>query len=90
MTRRYYQIHIAESLSKNLAQHFRGLTMVCRADDGVVLIGPLEDQAALHGILNRIRDLGLTLVKLDSVTLTPGPTVPFDHARGDEQGDCNV
>jgi len=41
---------------------FEGLEMVQGPDGETVLTGPVSDQAALHGILNRIRDLGVPLL----------------------------
>ncbi|UCC65742.1 MAG: hypothetical protein JSV36_12520 [Anaerolineae bacterium] len=43
---------------------FEGLEMVQGPDGETVLTGPVIDQAALHGILNRIRDLGVPLLSV--------------------------
>ncbi|MBN1135512.1 MAG: hypothetical protein JXM73_02960 [Anaerolineae bacterium] len=43
---------------------FEGLEMVQGPDGETVLTGPVTDQAALHGILNRIRDLGVPLLSV--------------------------
>jgi hypothetical protein len=57
-----YQIRVQGHLSDRWAAWFDGLTIENRPDGEAVLTGPLADQAALHGVLGRIRDLGLTLV----------------------------
>jgi hypothetical protein len=65
-----YQIRIAGLLDYSWSDWFEGLTINHTADD-TILTGPLPDQAALHGVLNKIRDLGLTLltVTVDSAGL---------------------
>ena len=62
--RRCVRITIQGRLSARLAEAFDGLT-VERSARGTVLVGQLADQAQLHGLLARIRDLGL---ELESVT----------------------
>jgi hypothetical protein len=52
---------------------FGGMAMENRPDGDTRLFGPVADQAALHGILNRIRDLGLTLVCLRAEELDAEP-----------------
>ena len=64
-----YQIKVEGRLSERWAEYFDGLTLTVEyePDDSTltVLTGPITDQAALHGILNRIRDLGLPLRSVD-------------------------
>lgn len=56
-----YEIRVERQLGPGLAARFPEFTL--SDDDGqTVLRGALPDQAALHGVLARIRDLGLTLV----------------------------
>ena len=61
-----YEIHVEGHLGKGWSSRFDGLTIETRFNrDGkpiTVLAGTLADQAALHGLVNRIRDLGLTLL----------------------------
>lgn len=59
-----YQIRIAGLLDLSWTDWFDGLAITYIADDITLLTGPLPDQAALHGILNKIRDLGLTLLSV--------------------------
>ena len=56
-----YEIRVKGYLGKNAAIWFDGFKLDCAADGETILRGPVVDQAALHGILMRIRDLGLTL-----------------------------
>jgi len=66
-----YQIRIAGLLDASWSNWFDGLTINHMADDTTIITGPLPDQAALHGVLNKIRDLGLTLL---TVTTVPAET----------------
>jgi hypothetical protein len=46
---------------------FEGLTITLEKDGNTLLTGSLLDQAALHGILKKVRDLGLPLLSVNSV-----------------------
>jgi hypothetical protein len=59
-----YEIVIARRLGGRSARAFVGLDMVELQGDGMLLTGIVADQAALHGILTRIRDLGIPLVSV--------------------------
>jgi hypothetical protein len=65
------QIKLRDRLSDRLASFFDGMALV-HGPDGSELVGEIADQAQLHGLLSRIRDLGL---ELDSVTTLPGSAV---------------
>jgi len=58
----YYQIRVKGHLSDSWTDWFDGLVLA-RVDGGETLIhGPIADQAALYGVLVKVRDLGLTLI----------------------------
>ena len=60
-----YRIRVRGHLDDRWADWFGGL-VIQRQDDGTtVLVGPVVDQAALHGVLARIRDLGLPLLAVN-------------------------
>ena len=59
-----YEIRFKGHLSAYRAQMFEELQMVQGPDGETVLTGPVIDQAALHGILNKIRDLGVPLLSV--------------------------
>jgi len=65
-----YQIQVKENLSPEWAAWFDPLMIENRPDGETVLSGALPDQAALHGMLIRIHNLGLTLIALSSTELT--------------------
>lgn len=61
-----YQIRVAGHMSANWAVRFEGLSMRHELDGATVLTGML-DQAALHGVFMKIRDLGLNLISVNRV-----------------------
>ncbi len=63
----YYVITVRGHLEHHWSAWFEGLTITNSANGEAVLAGPLLDQAALHGILVKIRDLGLPLIALQSL-----------------------
>ncbi|KAA3662462.1 MAG: hypothetical protein DWQ04_13425 [Chloroflexi bacterium] len=58
----FYQIKIEGHLSPLWEIEFEGLTITLEDSGETLLTGPVVDQAALHGLLKKIRDLGLPLV----------------------------
>jgi hypothetical protein len=59
------------------ADWFEGLTI--ETDNGdTLLTGPVVDQAALHGLLRKVRDLGLPLLSVNCVGRTKGDTPDFE------------
>jgi hypothetical protein len=59
-----YEIVLQGHLAGRWARRFEGMTMTALPGEQTLLAGPIADQAALHGILARIRDLGLTLISV--------------------------
>ena len=65
-----YQIRIQGHLGSEWTDWFEGLTITLEENGDTLLTGPVVDQAALHGLLRKVRDLAMPLV---SVTrLSPG------------------
>jgi hypothetical protein len=67
---RFYQIRVCGHLSDKRAEWFDGLTIENQPNGEAVLSGPVPDQAALHGLLIRVRDLGLPLLSV--ICVEPG------------------
>lgn len=78
----YYEIRVKGRLAPRWSAWFDGLTIDTNTADGTTAIsGPIVDQAALHGLLQKLRDIGLTLISLTELpsntpteprSLTPG------------------
>jgi hypothetical protein len=62
-----YQIRLDGHLGPQWADWFGGLTITLEAGGITLLSGPVNDQAALHGLLKKVRDLGLPLVSVQRV-----------------------
>jgi hypothetical protein len=60
----YYEIKIKGQLDTRWSDWFAGLELTHLEEDETLLAGLLPDQSALHGILERIRDLNLTLISV--------------------------
>jgi hypothetical protein len=59
-----YQIRVKGNLDQKWSDWFDGFTITPQADGATLLTGPVVDQAALHGLLGKIRDLGLPLLSV--------------------------
>jgi hypothetical protein len=75
-----YEIRLQGHLGSRWAAWFDGLTIERRSDGTTIIHGPVADQAALHGLIQKTRDLGLPLI---SVTFAePGdPQAPDAEIR---------
>jgi hypothetical protein len=62
-----YEIRLKGHLDNRWADWFEGLTITLEEDGDTLLIGLVVDQAALHGLLKKVRDLGMPLVSVSPV-----------------------
>jgi hypothetical protein len=69
-----YQIRVKGHLGHEWTDWFGGLTITLEEDGDTLLTGPVIDQAALHGLLKKVRDLGLPLVSVS----------PVEHGQADQ------
>jgi len=67
-----YQIRIKGHLGDQWTDWFEDLTITLEENGDTLLTGPVIDQAALHGLLRKVRDLGMPLVSV--IRVEPGPS----------------
>ncbi len=79
-----YQIRVKGHLGPGWSDWFDGWRIVNEENGEALLIGPIADQAALHGLLTRIRDLGLPLIEVSRIGRRASG--PPDR---DREGTCN-
>jgi hypothetical protein len=65
-----YQIRLKGHLGPQWADWFEGLTITLEDGGDTLMTGPVVDQAALHGLLKKVRDLGMPLIS--AVRVKPG------------------
>ena len=84
-----YQIRLKGQLGSEWTDWFGGLAVTLDDDGNTLLTGPALDQAALHGLLKKVRDLGLPLLSINSIepgqadVTAAGPNQSF--IKGNEQ-----
>jgi hypothetical protein len=87
-----YEIRLKGHLNNRWAEWFEGLT-ITREDSGETLLsGPVVDQAALHGLLRRVRDLGLPLLSVIQVDAkqAKGPDLNADNEHNHSKKETNI
>jgi hypothetical protein len=67
-----YEIRLKGHLDSQWTDWFGGMTILLEKDGTTLLSGPVADQAALHGLLKKVRDLGMPLVSVSPIA--PGPS----------------
>lgn len=76
-----YQIRIESHLGREWTDWFEGMTITLEDDGDTLLTGPVIDQAALHGLLKKVRDLGMPLVSVSPVE--PGSSTRLGTSPAD-------
>ena len=72
----HYEIRVRGHLDEHWADWFGSLTLTLQDNGDTLLAGPVVDQAALHGLLRKVRDLGLPLLAIRRIE--PGQTAASD------------
>jgi hypothetical protein len=70
---RRYEIRLTGRLDESWAEWLGGMSLSHTNDGTTVLAGRVVDQAALHGLLQKLRDLGVTLISVNESDADPRP-----------------
>lgn len=81
-----YEIRLAGHLEARWADRFGGLTITLAQNGETLLSGPVIDQAALHGLLKKVRDLGLPLISVNRVKPDQSETQP-EHSKKENESE---
>jgi hypothetical protein len=79
-----YRIRVRGAIDAGWSEWFHGLAISPQAGGDTLLTGPVRDQAALHGLLAKIRDLGLPLLSVERVDAAPGAAERHSGCGEDE------
>jgi len=77
-----YQIRIRGQLGNQWSDWFEGLTITLEEDGNTLLSGPVVDQSALHGLLKRVRDLGIPLISVNRIEPEQADAGDIEHLDG--------
>jgi hypothetical protein len=82
----WYEVRVKGHLGARWATWFEGMTLTTHSDGTTVLEGPVADQAALHGLLHKVGDIGLPLLsvtRVDAARSTCPPSNRDNSRAGD-------
>ena len=83
--REYYEIKVRSHLDLYWSNWFENMTLTHLIENETLIAGWLPDQAALHSILERIRNLNLTLISVTCNTTTNQPSSQEDQTKNENQ-----
>jgi hypothetical protein len=78
----HYEIRLKGHLDDSWVMWFDGLSITLDENGNTLLSGPVVDQAALHGLLKKVRDLGMPLVSVNQVQFNE--THPYRSKKGEK------
>jgi hypothetical protein len=62
-----YELRVKGHLDRSWAESFEGLSLIHESEGTTALRGPVVDQAALHGLLAKVRDIGAPLISVHAI-----------------------
>ncbi len=74
-----YQVRVEGQLNARWTEWFEGLAITLDANGDTVLTGAVIDQAALHGLLKKVRDLGMPLISVVRIEAEPHDRLETDN-----------
>ena len=81
-----YQIKLKGQLGNEWAEWFGGLSITLDADGNMLMISPALDQAALHGLIKKVRDLGLALISINPIESDQAGATSADSQPSSQKG----
>ena len=82
-----YEIRLKGHLEARWREWFEGLVITLEENGDTLLTGPVIDQAALHGLMKKVRDLGMPLVSVRPLEPGPSSALPLRGLGGAGQTD---
>jgi hypothetical protein len=82
-----YEIRLKGHLEARWREWFEGLVITLEENGDTLLTGPVIDQAALHGLMKKVRDLGMPLVSVRPLEPSPSSALPLRGLGGAGQAD---
>jgi hypothetical protein len=76
-----YELRVNRHLDDHWAEWFGDVTLTREEDGTTTLRGPVPDQSALHGLLIKVRDLGMTLISVRAIDC---PTTEYTDRQGEQ------
>ena len=78
-----YEVRVNRHLDDHWAEWFGAVTLTREKDGTTTLRGRMPDQPALHGLLIKIRDLGMTLISVQAISGSTPTTTDTTHPQGE-------
>jgi hypothetical protein len=66
-----YRIQVRGHLPGGWTEVVQGMAIICEANGNTTISGPIRDQCELYGLINRLQNLGLTLISINQATSAP-------------------